>query len=136
MSTVERESWHCDVCGFEWLKTDGINPVQCASSKCRSRKWNLLGGATDDQGGVLERIKVGAVGGLEPGDTSGGKIGGELLGVRNGASGAGRVNGKGDSKVGKAIPEKVSAGWFPHDKCPHGWQNSFACEQGGGGCKR
>ena len=25
---------------------------------------------------------------------------------------------------------------FPNSKCPHGWQNSFACEKGNGGCHR
>jgi hypothetical protein len=42
MSIVERKAWHCDVCGFEWLKTPRVVPVQCASAKCRSRKWNSL----------------------------------------------------------------------------------------------
>jgi hypothetical protein len=30
----------------------------------------------------------------------------------------------------------VSAGWFPTEKCPHGYQNSFACEKDSGGCAR
>ena len=42
MSIVAREAWKCDVCGFEWLRSDGIVPVQCPSKKCRTRKWNLL----------------------------------------------------------------------------------------------
>jgi hypothetical protein len=38
MSYVQRQAAHCDICGHEWLSTG--EPSHCASSKCRSRKWN------------------------------------------------------------------------------------------------
>jgi hypothetical protein len=41
MSIVTVQGWHCDVCGYEWLKS-GKEPIRCASSKCRSRNWNQL----------------------------------------------------------------------------------------------
>lgn len=57
MSRVEQVVWKCDVCGFEWLRKfsdDGvvIVPVQCPSSKCRSRKW--------DEGSLHSRPTVSA----------------------------------------------------------------------------
>ena len=39
MSTAFVECWKCDLCGFRWIKTE-IWPERCASSKCRSRRWN------------------------------------------------------------------------------------------------
>jgi hypothetical protein len=48
MSTVERKAWHCDECGFEWLQTEGVVPVQCPSRGCRTRKWNLLRTAEEE----------------------------------------------------------------------------------------
>ncbi|OYV38945.1 MAG: hypothetical protein B7Z80_08700 [Rhodospirillales bacterium 20-64-7] len=47
MSIVTRDVWHCDECGHEWTITAGVVPEQCASKKCRTRKWN--------SGMVLER---------------------------------------------------------------------------------
>ena len=49
MGNVMRKCWVCDVCGHEWKAGDEF-PVQCASAKCRSRKWNLGGGSP----GVVE----------------------------------------------------------------------------------
>jgi hypothetical protein len=43
MAVFTTHANRCDVCGHEWLgKPDATH---CASSKCRSRKWN----AEDDQ---------------------------------------------------------------------------------------
>ena len=39
MATVWVECWKCDVCGFRWIKSE-VWPAQCASSRCRSRRWN------------------------------------------------------------------------------------------------
>lgn len=39
MSQVARECWHCDICGFEWIKGKKV-PEQCARSTCRSRMWD------------------------------------------------------------------------------------------------
>lgn len=39
MSENTAETWVCDVCGHYWLKGEN-KPTHCASSKCRSRKWN------------------------------------------------------------------------------------------------
>ncbi|MEG9430739.1 hypothetical protein [Terriglobus sp. ADX1] len=39
MATDTRAAWVCDVCGHEWLQGTTV-PTHCASSKCRSRKWN------------------------------------------------------------------------------------------------
>lgn len=38
MSFVKRKVAHCDICGHEWIP-DG-SPTHCASSKCKSRRWN------------------------------------------------------------------------------------------------
>jgi hypothetical protein len=55
MSTVEREVWRCDECGFEWLKTEGIVPVQCPSRKCRKRSWNK--GIVEQPEKIIEKAK-------------------------------------------------------------------------------
>lgn len=39
MSVVTVAAWHCDVCGYEWLKASKP-PIRCANPKCRSRNWN------------------------------------------------------------------------------------------------
>jgi hypothetical protein len=31
--------WVCDKCGHTWLQSERM-PTHCASSKCRSRRWN------------------------------------------------------------------------------------------------
>lgn len=31
--------WVCDVCGHRWIAGELV-PTHCASSKCRSRKWD------------------------------------------------------------------------------------------------
>ncbi len=48
-------AWVCDICGFRWLVNkaeDGteIIPVQCPSSKCRSRHWNKAGELSEARG--------------------------------------------------------------------------------------
>ena len=57
MSVVERSAWKCDVCGFEWLQTAGVTPEQCASAKCRSRKWNFAGGENKAGTSKVEKRK-------------------------------------------------------------------------------
>ena len=39
MSYLTRTIAHCDICGHEWLPRMP-SPSHCASSKCRSRRWN------------------------------------------------------------------------------------------------
>ncbi len=53
-----------------------------------------------------------------------------------GKTGTGVAGPSGVAGSGSLVASAVSAGWFPNTKCPHGYQNSFACEQAGGGCKR
>ena len=40
-----RMCWVCEVCEWAWLKSGEEPPTNCASNKCRSRKWNKGGGA-------------------------------------------------------------------------------------------
>jgi rubrerythrin len=40
MGQVTRECWRCDKCGYVWIKQNGVIPLQCPSSFCRTRKWN------------------------------------------------------------------------------------------------
>ena len=41
MPIEQRDCWICVVCGFAWLAENSAKPpVQCASNRCRSRKWN------------------------------------------------------------------------------------------------
>ena len=128
MSVVERKSWHCDVCGFEWLRTEGIIPAQCASSKCRSRKWNIQGVELNEKrnGGADRGIRAVAAqkksSGKENSATTekGGAIKSEIANTGKASSGA----------------SAVAVTWFPNSMCPHGWMNSFACAAKDGGCKR
>ena len=53
----KRDCWVCEVCGFAWLVRGKEIPTHCASSKCRSRKWN---------GGAVEPRKVKPVKKVEP----------------------------------------------------------------------
>jgi predicted transcriptional regulator len=48
-------------------------------------------------------------------------------------SNGGKV-GKKDSGASGEVA--VGAGWYPNSMCPHGYQNSFACEKAGKGCTR
>ena len=41
MGQTKRECWQCDLCGHQWIKGTKL-PRQCASPKCRSRRWNEL----------------------------------------------------------------------------------------------
>lgn len=45
MSWAMRQVAVCEECGHEWLAVG--QPVQCPSRKCRSRKWNGVGGGDD-----------------------------------------------------------------------------------------
>lgn len=65
MSTVSQKIWHCDICGFEWVKTEGIIPAQCPSRKCRSRRWNSgrVVGENEKNGKTSNQIGAG-VGGI------------------------------------------------------------------------
>lgn len=40
LSQIQRPINHCDVCGHEWLPSEGVAYSHCTSGKCRSRKWN------------------------------------------------------------------------------------------------
>lgn len=42
MGYVQMLVAQCDVCGHEWIATSAA-PSHCASSKCRSRRWNDSG---------------------------------------------------------------------------------------------
>jgi hypothetical protein len=39
MSIVTVKAWHCDRCGYEWLKV-GAAPIRCANPDKRCRRWN------------------------------------------------------------------------------------------------
>lgn len=39
MGTALRECWVCVICTHAWIKGKKV-PTHCASSKCRSRRWN------------------------------------------------------------------------------------------------
>ena len=39
-------------------------------------------------------------------------------------------------KAGSTAASLAKPQWFSSSKCLHGWQNSFVCEQNGGGCSR
>jgi hypothetical protein len=106
MSTVSRDIWHCDICGFEWVRTAGIIPEQCPSRKCRSRKWNINGGELNVFGGSVRGAENLSSGGLESRNTGGGKSGGKLLGGGNSAPGSGGGNRKSDLKVAETSTEK------------------------------
>jgi hypothetical protein len=59
--------------------------------------------------------------------------------VRKGASYVNRELLRGDAGSKGAAKQsggKVEPAWFPNSMCPHKYQNSFACEKAGGGCKR
>lgn len=64
---------------------------------------------------------------------------GGLRAASGGGGGAVAGKEKGAKKtVASKISEEatVSGGWFPNSMCPHGYQNSFACEKNNGGCTR
>ena len=52
------------------------------------------------------------------------------------SSGAKREKAKERKPISEIETAAVIAGWFPNSMCPHGYQNSFACEKNGGGCTR
>ena len=83
-----------------------------------------------EQRGISEGVKESDAGAVQPR---------RVRSVAGGGDGA--VAGKEKrTKKGKGADisekESVGAGWFPHSKCPHGYQNSFKCEENGGDCKR
>ena len=39
MSSQQVLAWVCDVCGHTWIASELV-PTHCASSKCRSRRWD------------------------------------------------------------------------------------------------
>lgn len=40
MSVIWKRTYHCDVCGHDWLPESDKLTTQCPSRKCRSAKWN------------------------------------------------------------------------------------------------
>ena len=40
MSIVSVQAWHCDTCGFEWMKYGDRLPQRCANPERRCRNWN------------------------------------------------------------------------------------------------
>lgn len=51
MSWAMRQVAVCEECGHEWLAVG--QPVQCPSRKCRSRKWNGVGGSGEGPEKIL-----------------------------------------------------------------------------------
>lgn len=49
MALENRECWVCDECGHPWLKVGEVVPLQCASTKCRSRRWNASTGKSEQK---------------------------------------------------------------------------------------
>lgn len=40
MAIVTARYWECDVCGYRWPYVEGIQPKQCRSKKCRTRRFD------------------------------------------------------------------------------------------------
>ena len=49
----KRDCWVCNKCGFAWLVKNDAPPSHCASSKCRSRVWNL-----DEESSQSKKVPV------------------------------------------------------------------------------
>ena len=49
MSQRDRTINHCDICSHEWIPKQGVTYTHCTSGKCRSRKWNLVAIAKDQE---------------------------------------------------------------------------------------
>ena len=96
------------------------------------------GGVVGEGGNNPQLDERGVGGGIAESD-AGAVLTGGLPSVAGG--GGGKAVGK-EKRVRKGSAAKkgdtpaVSAGWFPYSMCPHGYQNSFACERDGGGCTR
>jgi hypothetical protein len=133
MSTVSQEIWHCDICGFEWVKNPEIIPEQCPSRKCRSRKWNINGGKINGEYGAKEKAPVARRD--EAGDSQGrvesGNKGGNKAGTGNtarsrsefgGASVGSKTTVGRENKVGEVIAPFRGSG-----KCPHEYVNWMVC---------
>ena len=44
MGKVQRDCWRCDLCGYDWLIVDEVNPPrQCP--KCRKTNWHKVAGS-------------------------------------------------------------------------------------------
>ena len=96
-------------------------------------------GNSGEAGNHSEVDERGVGGGVEESDACA-VLTGRVRSVASGGGGAASGKEKGAKKaIGpkKTAETAVSgAGWFPNSMCPHGYQNSFKCEGGGGGCKR
>ena len=146
-----RECWVCDVCGFAWI-VSGEAPSHCASSKCRSRKWNKGESSADNQSGIDVPMLRGkdSVEGNSARINRGRKISGTTVDGQRGeppvnladrvqrrpASGAERLTV--GSGVVVAESQKPAATAKPRSmaaKCPHGYMNWMTCRNAGGGCE-
>ena len=130
MSTVEQRIWHCDICGFEWVKTPGVRPEQCPSRKCRSRKWNINGGVElNEEKGISARDGNSAAARVELGDTGGDQI--DSRDARYPRPSLGGAGGEAENRLGeenKAVT--VTLGWEA-GKMPAGAAIKLACPQCG-----
>ena len=106
----ERDCWVCEVCGFAWLVRGKDIPTHCASSKCRSRRWN---------GGIGRPVQEKPI---------------EKDALMPSPIKPVPVVVKRPSVV---EPQKLAASAInrsPTAKCPHGWTNWMVCRNNNGGC--
>jgi len=125
--------------GERTLKGYQQNHDQAAANLIKAVRNGKSGGNSGEAGNHSEVDERGVGGGVEESDACA-VLTGRVRSVASGGGGAASGKEKGAKKaIGpkKTAETAVSgAGWFPNSMCPHGYQNSFKCEVGGGGCKR
>jgi hypothetical protein len=134
----------CEVCGFAWLKQGEQLPDNCASQKCRSRKWNASARAQVQPSAVEQGQEANPAPVILPCPTqprrSAGKrqrkasasadpsrSGGQVSPVRSGQVEIVSPSGAGNPARFAQLVEQLGA---PHkfgERCPHGWANWLTC---------
>lgn len=145
-----RKCWVCDVCGFAWLVT-GEAPSHCASSKCRSRKWNKGEASANNQGGIDVPVLRGkdSMEGNSARTNRGRKVSGTTVDRQRGESPvnladrvqgrlarktSGLIAGSGVVVAGTQKPAAPAKNRSLTERCPHDYQNWMVCRNAGGGC--
>jgi len=111
----------CEVCGFAWLKQGEQLSDNCASQKCRSRKWNASARAQVQPSAVEQGQEANPA----PADPS--RSGGQVSPVRSGQVETVPPSGAGNPARFAQLVEQLGA---PHkfgERCPHGWANWLTC---------
>jgi hypothetical protein len=134
----------CEVCGFAWLKQGEQLPDNCASQKCRSRKWNASARAqvqpsAVEQGQETNPAPVTSRTQAQPRRQPGkrqrkasapadpSRSGGQVSPVRSGQVEIVSPSGAGNPARFAQFVEQLGA---PHkfgERCPHGWANWLTC---------